>query len=190
MSKPPAHTTLDKALFEQLFKAHFAPLCNYAVQYVQDADSAKDIAQKVFINLWESRDSIDPQKSVQSYLYTSVRNRCLNYIRDHKKYRSQVLDLEIDNIEIAFEEDDPQEYSDLEAKVAQALQALPEKCRQVFELSRFKEMKYKEIALELDISEKTVEAHMSRALKTLREVLKDYSWALWILFFGGIGGDF
>jgi RNA polymerase sigma-70 factor (ECF subfamily) len=183
MSKPPAHTTLDKALFEQLFKTHFAPLCNYAVQYVQDADSAKDITQKVFINLWESRENIDTQKSIQSYLYTSVRNRCLNYIRDHKKYRSQVLDLEINDIEIAFEEDDPQEYSELEAKVAEALQALPEKCRQVFEMSRFKEMKYKEIALELDISEKTVEAHMSKALKTLKEFLKDYVRILWLIFF-------
>ena len=188
MPKPPPHTTLDKPLFEQLFKAHFAPLCNFAVQFVQDHDGAKDITQKVFINLWENRETIDTQKSIQSYLYTSVRNRCLNYIRDQKKYRSQVLDLEINDIEIAFEENEPG-LPDLEAKVAEALNALPEKCRLVFEMSRYKDMKYKDIATELDLSQKTVEAHMSRALRTLREVLKDYRLALWLLFLGGIGGD-
>lgn len=187
MPKPAAHTNLDKPLFEQLFKAHFAPLCNFAVQYVQDADSAKDIAQKVFINLWENRGNIDPQKSIQSYLFASVKNRCLNFIRDQKRYRSQVLDIEIADIDIAFEEDD-QAYSDLEKKISEALQALPEKCRQVFEMSRFQNKKYKDIAAELGISEKTVEAHMSKALKTLKEQLKDYVLIFLVLsgFFCGM----
>jgi RNA polymerase sigma-70 factor (ECF subfamily) len=173
MSKPTAHTNLDKPLFEQLFKEHFAPLCQFAVQFVQDADAAKDIAQKVFINLWENRGHIDPQKPVRSYLYTSVRNRCLNYIRDNKKYRSQTLDLKLMEGAFFFEEDNPG-LSDLERQIRAALESLPEKCRQVFEMSRFEDKKYKEIALELDISEKTVEAHMSKALKTLKEQLKEY----------------
>jgi len=187
MPKPAAHTDLDKPLFEQLFKVHFAPLCNFAVQYVQDADSAKDIAQKVFINLWENRQNIDPRKSIQSYLFTSVKNRCLNFIRDQKRYRSQVLDLEIAGVDIAFEEDD-QEYADLEKKISEALESLPEKCRQVFEMSRFQNKKYKDIAAELGISEKTVEAHMSKALKTLKEQLKDYALISLILsgFFYGM----
>ena len=180
MQKPAAHTNLDKPLFEQLFKAHFAPLCNFAAGYVQDADAAKDIAQKVFINLWETRDSIDPQKSIQSYLFTSVKNRCLNFIRDQKRYRSQVLDVEIADIDLAFEEDD-QGYAELETKINEALAALPEKCRLVFEMSRFQDKKYKDIAAELGISEKTVEAHMSKALKTLKEQLKDYRLLLLLL---------
>ena len=179
MSKPETHITFDKAYFEQLFKTHFVHLCNFAHQYVHDLNSAKDITQKVFINLWEKRAKIDPQKPIQSYLFTAVRNRCLNYIRDQKKYRSQVLDLDIVDLDISFEDDDSG-VVELEEKVAQALNMLPEKSRQVFEMSRFQQMKYKEIAEELDISVKTVEAHMSRALKGLREQLKDYVHILWI----------
>ena len=181
MSKPTAHTILDQALFEQLFKVHFVHLCNFANQYVQDLDSAKDITQKVFINLWENREKIDPQKSILSYLFTAVKNRSLNFIRDQKKYRSRVLDLEIAELEITFEEDDSG-ILDLQKKVSEALQALPEKCRRVFEMSRYKHMKYKDIAEELDVSVKTVEAHMSKALKNLRKELKDYIHFLWILF--------
>lgn len=180
MPKQTAHTILDKPLFEQLFRAHFAHLCSFANQYVQDPDSAKDIAQKVFVNLWENREKIDPQKPVQSYLFTSVKNRCLNYIRDRKKYRSYVLDLEIEGLEIAFEEGGA-ELSELQDKVSEALQALPEKCRQAFEMSRYRNMKYQEIAEELGVSAKTVEAHMSKALKSLREQLKDYIYLLWLL---------
>lgn len=157
-------------------------MCQFAVQFVQDPDAAKDIAQKVFINLWETRETIDPAKPVKSYLYTSVRNRCLNYIRDNKKYRSQTLDIELMEGVFFFEEDNPG-LSDLERQIKTALESLPEKCRQVFEMSRFEDKKYKEIAQELDISEKTVEAHMSKALKTLKEQLKEYL-PLFCLIFG------
>ncbi len=175
------HKTLDKPLFEQLFKTHFVHLCNFAYQFVKDTDSSKDITQKVFINLWENREKIDAQKSIQSYLFTSVRNRCLNYIRDQKKYRSEVLDLETYDFEIPFEED-TMAMSELKDKVAAALNELPEKCRLVFEMSRYKNMKYKEIAEELDVSVKTVEAHMSKALKSLRSNLKDYVYILLIIY--------
>lgn len=181
MPNPDAAKGLDQATFEQLFNTHFVHLCNFAYQYINDTDAAKDITQKVFIRLWESRESMDPQKSIKSYLFTSVRNRSINYIRDQKKYRSYVLDVEIGEVDIAFEEDDLA-LEDLKIKVAAALAELPEKCRMVFEMSRFQGMKYKEIAEELDISVKTVEAHMSRALKGLKEHLKDYYVLLLLLF--------
>jgi RNA polymerase sigma-70 factor (ECF subfamily) len=181
MPKPSIHKILDKQLFEQLFKDHYVHLCNFASQYVQDMDSARDITQKVFINLWEKRESIDPQKKLLSYLFTSVRNRCLNHLRDQKKYRSRILDLEIVEDELAFE-DNEADILDLQIQIADALRELPERCRQVFEMSRFKKMKYKDIAEELSISEKTVEAHMSKALKMLRENLKDYVYFLIVMF--------
>jgi RNA polymerase sigma-19 factor, ECF subfamily len=174
------HKKLDKPVFEQLFKTHFVHLCNFAYQFVKDTDSAKEVTQKVFINLWENREKIDPQKSIQSYLFTSVRNRSLNYIRDQKKYRNEVLDLETHDFEIPFEED-AIAMDELKEKVARALDELPEKCRLVFEMSRYKNMKYKEIAEELDISVKTVEAHMSKALKSLRINLEDYACILLII---------
>jgi len=121
------------------------------------------------------------QKSIQSYLFTSVRNRCFNYIRDQKKYRSEVLDLETHDFEISFEED-TMAMSELKDKVAAALNELPEKCRLVFEMSRYNNMKYKEIAEELDVSVKTVEAHMTKALKSLRENLEDYHFVLLLIY--------
>ncbi|NNE30716.1 MAG: RNA polymerase sigma-70 factor [Saprospiraceae bacterium] len=165
-------TGLSKAVFEQFFKEHFNHLCNFARQYVPDADSSKEIVQKVFISVWESREKMDADR-LQSYLFTAVKNRCLNFIRDNKKFRSKVLDLECANFDMPQEERDT-DTSDLEASFQKALGALPEKCRQVFLMSRIQRKKYKEIAEELDIAQKTVEAHMSKALKTLREALNEY----------------
>lgn len=173
MSDKPLHTVFDKAAFESVFRSHFQYLCNYAKQYVREEETARDITQKVFITLWEKRLEIDPQMSVKSWLFTSVRNRCLNYIRDHKKYQSEVLDLDCGDFDLSVEDHHFVE-EELGAKIQVALATLPEKCRQVFEMSRFDEKKYKEIAVELDISPKTVEAHMSKAIKTLREYLRDY----------------
>lgn len=169
MQGNPQNSTLDQALFEQLFKKHFGHLVNFAVQYVGDQDTAQDITQKVFIRLWESREKINANQNIPSYLFTSVKNRCLNHIRDHKKYRSQVLDLDAGDFDQPVEESLDMEA--LKIKIKKALEELPEKCRLVFEMSRYQHMKYKEIAEELEVSQKTVEAHMSKALKILRSRL-------------------
>jgi RNA polymerase sigma-70 factor (ECF subfamily) len=182
MQSPERHTDFSKKDFELLFKAHFTHLCNFAHQYVPDLDSARDITQKVFINLWERRDQVDPDKSIKSYLFTSVRNRCLNYIRDQKKYRSNVLDVEINDFEFGFEEDH-MAVEELKTRIDDALSTLSPKCREVFEMSRYKSMKYKDIAEELNVSVKTVEAHMSKALKTLKERLGDYISLLILIYF-------
>jgi RNA polymerase sigma-70 factor, ECF subfamily len=173
MLKNTENIILDELVFEQLFKTHFQHLFNFAFQYLPDEDIAKDITQNVFVKLWEHRTSIDTQKSVQSYLFTSVRNSCINHIRDHKKYNSRILDVELAEIESGIKTDN-YEYIELEQKINKILGSLPEKCRKVFEMSRFENKKYKEIAIELDISEKTVEAHMSKALKSLKEHLREY----------------
>ncbi len=184
MSEPRSHKSLDKPLFEQLFKNHFVHLCNFAFQYINDTESARDIVQKVFVNLWESREKINAENSITSYLFTAVKSRCLNHIRDQKKYRSRVLDVEIDSFEIAVEDDDFT-LKELKDKIKAALDELPEKCRLVFEMSRYQGKKYKEIAEELEISQKTVEAHMSKALKSLRANLNDYFYLLLLLLWGG-----
>ncbi|MEZ5038424.1 MAG: RNA polymerase sigma-70 factor [Saprospiraceae bacterium] len=172
--------SLSKSHFETLFKTHFQLLCNFAMQYVQDADAAQDICQKVFIALWEKREQIDTKQSIPSYLFTSVKNRCLNYIRDHKKYRSRILDLDGDDMGWTVEED-YFSMEELKEKIEVALSTLPEKCRLVFEMSRYQQMTYKEIAEELDIAQKTVEAHMTKAMKSLRMQLKDYLYILMII---------
>jgi RNA polymerase sigma-19 factor, ECF subfamily len=180
MSESSTYKPLDKSGFETLFKLHFKYLCHFAQQYVMDADSAQDICQKVFINLWEKRAEIDSTKSLKSYLFTSVKNRCLNHIRDQKKFRSKTLDLDCADFSI-IEETDHFAVEELQDKIEKALSALPEKCRLVFEMSRFQSMKYREIAEELEVSQKTVEAHMSKAIKHLREHLEDYLFVFILL---------
>ena len=142
-AKAAMNSTFDKSAFEQVFKSHFVHLCNFAAQFVPDMDTARDITQKVFIQLWENREKIDPNQSIRSYLFTSVKNRCLNYIRDQKKYRSKVLDVDIQSVDVAFEEDQFA-VEELQNKIDRALSRLPEKCRKVFELSRYENKKYQE----------------------------------------------
>jgi RNA polymerase sigma-70 factor, ECF subfamily len=174
------YPTFTTKAFQEVFEQYYKPLCRFANGYIPDSDSAEEIVQQVFINLWEHRDDIDPQKPIKSYLFTSVKNRCLNYIRDNKKFRNHYLDVELE-LEIPVSDNDKTELADLEKQVAEALDKLPEKCREVFMLCRFEEMKYKDVALKLDISQKTVEAQMSKALKILREELKDV-W-IWVIIY-------
>ena len=174
------HKSLDKPAFELLFENYFVVLSRFAYGYIKDQDASQEIVQDVFINLWNKRDAIDPEKQVKSYLYTSVKNRCLNYIRDHKKFRSFYLDVEL---ELEIPDTDPDLFSENETKIKiqNALAKLPERCRQVFEMSRFEEMKYKDIAAQLGISIKTVEVQVSKALKILRDELKEFLMILILL---------
>lgn len=169
--------------FEELYRSHFLHLCNFADQFVADSGTSKDIVQKVFVALWEKRATVQSGYSVRAYLFTAVKNRCLNHIRDRKKYRSHFLDLECGDFEM-ISEDGFLEFSDLQKEIDRALETLPDKCRLVFEMSRFKDMKYKSIAAELDISEKTVEAHMTKALKTLKSYLKKYLMVIQLIITG------
>ncbi len=172
---------LDKVLFESLFKQYFEPLCAFAKSYVYDLEASKDIVQKAFINLWNSREKIDADKPVKSYIYTSVRNLCLNHIRDNKKFNSQILDFDSVDENLFTAESDSLELNELQVKIDGAIDALPEKSRQIFEMSRFEDLKYKQIAEKLEVSVKTVEAHMSKALKLLKVDLEDYIITIIIL---------
>lgn len=167
-------------MFEELFHTHYASLCRFAAQYLNDRSDSEEIVQEVFVNLWQKRDSIDPAKQVKTYLFTAVRNRCLNYIRDRKKFRSFYLDVEVEQAFPIQDRDLLTSQEEMEM-ITKALEKLPEKCREVFELSRFDNMRYHEIASHLNISVKTVEAQVSKALKILREELKNLLWAIILL---------
>lgn len=171
----------NKAQFEAFYKLHFNFAYNFALQYLGDRGIAQDICQEAFLVLWEKRQQLNPKQSVKSYLFTTIKNRCLNYIRDNKKYRSKVLDLDCGDFDIVVQEDRSSE-KELQQKIETALSQLPEKCRKVFEMSRYQNMKYREIAEELSIAQKTVEAHISKAMKSLRQSLKDYFLFLFLFF--------
>lgn len=151
---------------EKLFKEYFKPLCGFAVKYVADLDDAKNIVHEVFVSLWEKWGSFGPEVNYRAYLYTAVRNRCLNHLRDRKN----TVGIEA----ITQQAADPAhelETKELQQEIDYAIQTLPEKCRMVFEMSRFEGLKYTEIADRMGIAVKTVEAQMTRALSLLRDQL-------------------
>ena len=167
--------------YEAIFREHFAALTYFANKYTGDTDSSKEIVHTVFVNIWEKRSDFDFDKAVKSYLFTSVYNRCMNFLRDNKKFTSRDDDDSLVKEEGEFH--DQMEVAELDTSIKRALQQLPEKCREVFEMVRFEGKKYAEVAEKLNISVKTVEAQMSKALKILREELRDYLIVLWFLLF-------
>lgn len=165
--------TLDKAAFEELFRSYFTPLCSFAQKFVNDTDEAKDIVHNVFINLWNKRKEVDLETSLKSYLFQGVHNRSLNFIRDNKKMVQFDAPQSEGELSQYLESRDHLESSEAESRINRALDDLPEKCKEIFLMNRFDGLKYREIAEKLNISIKTVETQMSRALKSLREKLSD-----------------
>ena len=128
----------------------------------------------MFANLWEKRDTIKQDRSPKSYLGTAVRNRCLNHLRDNKKYSAGMLEIEGLGETHAYNEQDHLIEDELKEKIEEAINSLPERCRKIFLMSRMENKKYQEIADDLKISVKTVEVQMSKALKTMRDKLTEY----------------
>jgi len=159
---------------EMIFKTHYRPLCNYAYSFLNDKDEAEEVVQSSFISLWEKRDTISIQTSFKSYLYRMVRNACLNAIKHQKVKKSYADQEKISGEPIHNLVSETVVSTELEARIFKAIEVLPEQCRLVFQLSRFEELKYQEIADQLGISIKTVENHMGKALKIMREQLKEY----------------
>jgi len=165
-------------IFEQLFRDHYKQLCDFANKYLQSYDSAEEVVQDIFYQIWKKRNEIIIKSSLKSYLYTSVKNNCLQQIRVHNLdlkyesyYKSHYNDESIDPV-------DELKAKELNEIITTALNTLPEKCRQIFEMSRYEGLKYHEIANKLSISIKTVEANMGKALKHFRIYLKDYAEAI------------
>lgn len=164
---------LTRAGFDALFRSEYKGMLLFAIRYVKEEEAAKEIVQDSFISLWEKRDVIDPERQVKSYLSTSVRNRCLNYLRDNKRFDGTLLSLEGLYPDPPSQDSSALELKELGNQIRSAISELPEKCRQVFELNRFEQMKYQQIADHLQISVKTVETQMSKALAHLRtKILK------------------
>ena len=174
----------DITAFEMLFRNYYQPLCNYAYTFLQDKEDAEEIVQSTFLLVWEKRDTLAIRTSVKPYLYAMVRNACLNVLK-HEKIKQRFAGEEIalgerghDNVSHTMES------NELEYRIKIAMNELPEQCRMVFKLSRFEELKYSEIAEQLNISVKTVENHMGKALRIMREQLKDYLPLILVLLNG------
>lgn len=168
----------DEQAFEKLFTDWYGPLCAYACSVLRDETMAGEAVQAVFCRMWEKRDRLRVQTSVRAYLFGSVYHECVSWLRREKSrrmHRAGVLRRLGDSAERSSEQaSDKAEAGELERRFRFALDELPEQCRAIFQLSRFGELKYKEIAGQLGISVKTVEAQMSKALKLLRDILADF----------------
>lgn len=168
--------------FEEVFRNEYKPLCFYAIKFVKDLDTARELVQESFLQLWEKRETIEPEKSVRSYLYTSVHNRCLNHLRNNSKFSADLLEAESHNVTSVAETHHRIETGELQARINAAIDKMPEKCREIFVLNRFENLKYNDIAQKLSISVKTVEGQMSKALQIMRTHLADYLSLLLLIF--------
>ncbi len=176
----------DETAFEMIFRTHYQALCNYAFSFLRDRDEAEEIVQTTFFNFWEKRQNISIQTSLKSYLYRAVRNSCLNTLKHGKiklKHEQETMAISSEGHETVAESIIGEE---LDQKIATAMLALPEQCRLIFKLSRFEELKYAEIADQLNISIKTVENQIGKALRIMREQLREYLPILAILMSGFI----
>lgn len=161
-----------EAGFKMLFDTYYEVLTRYAFTFIRDGDEAEDIVQNVFINLWENRMNVDIHTSARALLYKSVYNASLNRIK-HLKVKGEHVSEAAFNQELSYQ-NQTLDHKELVNKLNEALEFLPEQCRKIFELSRFQQLKYQEIADELNLSIKTIENQMGKALKIMRNQLKDY----------------
>ena len=163
-----------------LFRSYFGVLCGFCVKYVGDLETAKDIVHDVFLNIWDKFDTLPDDTNFKSYLFTAARNKCLNAIRDTKSQTSlDAVETLIPGIEEAG-----LETAELAEKIEIAINLLPEKCREVFILSRVDGLKYAAIAEHMKISIKTVEGQMSKALRIIRQELAEYLSIILIFLIG------
>ncbi len=164
----------DNSAFETLFKTYYEPVCRYIIRIIKDQDTTEEIVQSTFVNLWEKRDLIREDISFRSYLFRAAYNTALNYLKHKKVVHSYVNSKQerITEIQSSFVSHQPD--FEIEKRIKDALSDLPPQCQRVFRMSREEGLKYQEIADELGISKKTVEVHMGKALKMLRNSLKDY----------------
>ena len=163
--------------FKENFRIYYRPLCLFALHYLHDIDNAEDTVQDCFAELWERKDSGMEISDIKSYLYSMVRNRCIDIAKKDSLIDSNVQPSDLEGI-ISEEECEERSYD--EARLWTAIDSLPEKCREVFLLAKRDGMKYEEIAVRMNISVNTVKNQMNKALKNIKEGVRK----VYMFFFG------
>ena len=158
----------DPKIFEEFFREHYQSLLQFATYYVRDVQTAQDVVQDVFYNLWKNREHLDHVTNMKTYLYTATRNQALK----KKRWYNRVIKTFVnqDNVDLVdFSSQDVFELKELYEQIEQVIKNFPPKCRTVFYLSRFEGLSNKEIAEIQSVSIKTVEAQITKAIKILRK---------------------
>jgi RNA polymerase sigma-70 factor (ECF subfamily) len=169
----------DEAAFEALFLAYYEKLCQYAARYISSHDVVEDLVQDVFLSLWRRRSDLRSELDVRPYLYKAVRNEALKYLNRQRVRKRPDTQQRLDRQELEKRlaqaaPDEELEHQEFEAAVQAAIETLPERRREIFNLSRRNDLTYSEIAELLDISVKTVETQMGRALRFLEKHLSRF----------------
>ncbi|MDD5184185.1 MAG: RNA polymerase sigma-70 factor [Paludibacter sp.] len=171
----------NKEAFSMLFRKYYLDMVLFGGNYLRDKDRCEDIVQNVLFKLWSEREELEINTSLKSFLLKSVKNGCLDelrhqqVIRIHESYSGVFGDIDDSQTENYIL------YTDLHDHLDIALKKLPEVCRVAFELNRFEGLKYKEIAQQLEVSERTVEVRIGKAIGLLRKYLKDFFILVFIL---------
>lgn len=158
--------------FETLFRTHYASLVRYAFTLLKDQHEAEDRVQHVFVQLWEKRDAIEVHTSLKAFLYRSVYNACMNNVKRKEIHANYVSSAMMSTAQSDFQ--DEMNEKEIVQRIEIAINELPEQCRKIFVLSRYEGKKYQEIADELGLSIKTIENQMGKALRLMRDYLKEY----------------
>ena len=161
----------DFKAYEIIFKKYYQDLYRFAYNYLRDQVPAEEMAQEVFSYMWEKRSQIEIKTTLKTYLYSAVKNKCMNYIK-YEIPRKQELEESHLALMTVTQPDQEEDNEKMKRHITMAIDELPTKCRQIFVLSRNAGLTYEEIAEEMEISIKTVENQMSIALRKLRKSLK------------------
>ena len=171
----------DQDAFEEVFYALYKKLLFYANEYINDLEISREFVQESFLKLWENRSVLLDNTNLEAFLFTILRNDCLNYLKRvkvKKRYleftQKAFFELQLNYMALKDNTLELLLYDEFQRSIDDAIAELPQKCREIFEMSRFKGMKYKEIANELGISSKTVENQISEALKRIRLRISEY----------------
>jgi RNA polymerase sigma-70 factor (ECF subfamily) len=161
----------DTGQFESLFRSSYVSLVRYAKTMIKDHDTAEEIVQDLFFRLWQDKENLKIENSLNGYLFRSVHNRCLHFIEHNKVIARHAEEISYNQSENQESPSDILNYKELQEKIARIIEKLPERCGKIFTMSRFEGLKYNEIAEKLSVSVKTVEANMGKALKEFRKEL-------------------
>lgn len=172
----------DRAAFKAIFSEHYQNVCRTIHRYIVDPGLTEDLAQEVFVRLWQKRQKLQINSNLPAYLRRMAVNEALGYLRKKTRFQADELPIHLPGF-IAPSADEQLGMNELQYRIQKAVSGLPDRCRLVFELSRYEELSNREIAEQLEISVKTVENQMTKALRTLREELSDYLGAALLLLY-------
>lgn len=164
----------DETAFQETFEIYFKVLVLFATKFSLDKETAEDLVQDVFVKLYEQKDKLQFHSSLKAFLYQSVRNKCIDLIRSTKTREKHHVEIKAGTDVEGLNSEELMLQSELEEKIYHSIKQLPDQCQLIFKMNRFEGKKNQEIADELNISKRTVETQISKALKILREDIYPY----------------